>query len=137
MDWQRELERTLANASAGGGAESSSLYDGQHFGSLLQRQGGGGGERSAWPGYRAPAHQWQAAQMASWMSQHRAGQQMWQLFGEQSVGGGQEGGGGQFRSPWEPAHDVKTIETVLNSVSGDQPQPVNYQFNNIAISQYY
>ena len=130
MDWQRELERTLANASASSsGAESSSLYDGQHFGSLLQRPGGGSGERSAWPGYRGPAHQWQAAQMASWMSQHRAGQ-MWQLFGEQSAGGGQEtaAGGGQFRSPWEPAHDVKTIETVLNSVSGDQPQPVNYNY---------
>ena len=30
-----------------------------------------------------------------------------------------------FRSPWEAPHDVKTLETVLNSVA--EQQPLNYR----------
>ena len=138
--WQKELERTLTNASAGAPGDSSSLYDGhvsssQHFGSslpsLLQRQSS---ERSPW-GYRGP-HQW-PPQMA-WMSQHRAAQQVWgdpsfrQFFTDPSQdlqsGVGQNIAAG-FRSPWEPTHDVKTIENVLNSVT---EQPVNYRTNQIS-----
>ena len=131
MDWQKELERSLSNA----GAPESSLYEahsssGQHFGSslpsLLQRQSS---DRSAWPGYRG-AHQW-PAQMA-WMSQHRAHSHVWgdpsfrQFFSDhsQDLHSGTSPNSPVFRSPWEPGHDVKTIENVLNSTASEQP--VNY-----------
>ena len=133
MDWQKELERTLNNVGASS-SDTTSLYDGQvssgqHLGSslssLMQRQGT---DRSPWAGYRN-AHQW--SQMA-WMSQHRAAQQVWgdpsfrQFFADpssQDIQSGSQNISG-FRSPWEPTHDVKTIENVLNSVSD---HPVNYR----------
>jgi len=136
MDWHKELERTLSSAG------ESSLYDGhvsssQHFGSalpsLLQRQPT---ERSPW-GYRPP-HQW-PPQM--WMAapQHRAPPQVWgdptfrPFFSDPSQElqhGSQNIPVPSFRSPWmsEPAHDVKTIENVLNSVA---EHPVNYRTNQI------
>ena len=108
--------------------ESSALYESQHFSpglpSLLQRPQSS--ERSAW------VPQWpqmwgMAAPLAA--PQHRTHAQVWgdptfrHFFPDPSQDPSSSSGG--FRSPWEPPHDVKTIENVLNSVV--EQQPLNYR----------
>ena len=121
MDWHKELERTVHTVHSLSSAPPDSLYEGhsvptgQHFGSslpsILQRQTG---ERSPWvPGYRA-AHQW--PQM--WGHAQVWGDPTFRPFFPDPSQDLQAPAGG-FRSGWEPPHDVKTIENVLNCV-GDQ-----------------
>ena len=128
--WHKELERSL---STGGGGEPP-LYspDAQHFSpglpSLLQRPQSG--ERAAW------VAQWpQMWSMAA--PQHRSHAQVWgdptfrPFFPDPSQDLSQSSSAtAGFRSPWEPPHDVKTIETVLSSVveqQQQQQQPLNYR----------
>ena len=134
MDWQKELERSLA--SQGQGGDQGSLYDNtaHHFGSLLQRQAGAGAGADRY--YRAPPPpQWpaSAAQMA-WMSQHS----MWmsqdpsssfrQFFTEHPPAHHQQQAG--FRG-WEAGPDTaKTLEAAqLTSaqLTSAAEQPLNYR----------
>ena len=136
MDWQKELERSLA--SQGQGGDQGSLYDNtaHHFGSLLQRQAGAGAGAGADRYYRAPPPpQWpaSAAQMA-WMSQHS----MWmsqdpsssfrQFFTEHPPAHQQQQAG--FRG-WEAGPDTgKTLEAAqLTSaqLTSAAEQPLNYR----------
>jgi len=116
MDWQRDV----SNNAAGSAESGSPLYDGQHFGSLLQH-----------PGVSGYPAQWQAAQMQAWMQTQQRAAGVWpgaehlpfrQLFSDQQQEQQQQqqstAGYRAERSAWtEAAHDVKTIENVLNNAT--------------------
>ena len=117
----KELERGLSS--------DSPLYEAQHFSpglpSLLARPPS---ERTAW------VPQWpQMWSMAAPQprTQHRTQAQVWgdpafrPFFPDPAQDQSVPASSGGFRSPWEPPHDVKTLETVLNSVV--EQQPLNYR----------